>query len=221
MRQRTLTAMSALIVGAAAFAATSASAQSIEMSMASTYPGSLTQLGTLGVRISDQIELVSGGDIVIDFAEPGALMPALEVFDAVSTGAVEAGWSTPGYWIGIEPALALFGAVPFGPESGEYLAWFYFGGGKELLDEIYAEYNIHSVICAIIAPEASGWFREPIESAADLEGLVMRFFGLGARVMERMGVSTQLLAGGDISAFIRSPATTISRAGISSRPCSI
>lgn len=204
MKQRTLTAMSALTIGAAALAAVAmapanqASAQSIEMSMASTYPGSLTQLGTLGQRISDQIELVSGGDIVIDFAEPGALMPALEVFDAVSTGAVEAGWSTPGYWIGIEPALALFGAVPFGPQSGEYLAWYYFGGGQELFEEIYAEYDIHSIVCGIIAPEASGWFREPIESAQDLEGLVMRFFGLGARVMERMGVSTQLLAGGDI-----------------------
>ena len=58
--------------------------------------------------------------------------------------------------------------------------------------------NIHSVMCGIIAPEASGWFREPIESTADMEGLKMRFFGLGARVMEKMGVSTQLLAGGDI-----------------------
>ncbi|MEM7443501.1 MAG: TRAP transporter substrate-binding protein [Pseudomonadota bacterium] len=197
MNYRTLTAASALTIGAAMLAAP-ASAQSIEMSMASTYPGSLTQLGTLGQRISDQIELVSGGDIVIEFAEPGALMPALEVFDAVSIGAVEAGWSTPGYWIGTEPALALFGAVPFGPEAGEYLAWYYFGGGEELLDEIYTEYNIKAIICGIIAPEASGWFREPIESAEDLEGLVMRFFGLGARVMERMGVSTQLLAGGDI-----------------------
>lgn len=200
MKSAPFTAASALAIATAAFVGVtaSASAQSVEMSMASTYPGSLTQLGTLGQRISDQIELVSGGDIVIEFAEPGALMPALEVFDAVSTGAVEAGWSTPGYWIGIEPALALFGAVPFGPEAGEYLAWYYFGGGETLLDEIYSQYNIKAIICGIIAPEASGWFREPIESTEDLEGLVMRFFGLGARVMERMGVSTQLLAGGDI-----------------------
>ncbi len=185
------------VVGAAGVA-NEASAQSIEWSMASTYPGSLPQLGTLGKRIEEQIALVSGGDIEIRFYEPNALMPALEVFDAVSIGAVEAGWSTPGYWTGTEPALALFGAVPFGPAAPEYIAWFYFGGGKELMDEIYAQYGIKSVICGVIAPEASGWFREPIESAEDLEGLVMRFFGLGARVMERMGVSTQLIAGGDI-----------------------
>ncbi|MEQ9813044.1 MAG: TRAP transporter substrate-binding protein [Azospirillaceae bacterium] len=198
MKFRHLMASTILAAGLAATGTTGVQAQSIEMAMASTYPGSLTQLGTLGIRIADQVGLVSGGDIELTFYEPGELMPALEVFDAVSTGAVDAGWSTPGYWIGIEPALALFGAVPFGPESGEYLAWYYFGGGQELFEEIYHRYNIHSVICGIIAPEASGWFREPIESVEDLNGLVMRFFGLGARVMERMGVSTQLLAGGDI-----------------------
>jgi TRAP-type mannitol/chloroaromatic compound transport system substrate-binding protein len=88
--------------------------------------------------------------------------------------------------------------VPFGPSAGEYLGWIYHGGGQELLDELYAQYNIKAVICGIIAPEASGWFRKEINSTADLNGLKMRFFGLGAKVMERMGVSTQLLAGGDI-----------------------
>lgn len=198
MTFRHLLASTALGAGMLVAGPVGVQAQSIEMAMASTYPGSLTQLGTLGIRIADQIGLVSGGDMELEFFEPGALMPALEVFDAVSTGAVDAGWSTPGYWIGIEPALALYGAVPFGPESGEYLAWYYFGGGQEIFEEIYHGYNIHSVICGIIAPEASGWFREPIETVDDLNGLVMRFFGLGARVMERMGVSTQLLAGGDI-----------------------
>lgn len=170
----------------------------VRWNMASTYPGSLTQLGTLGQRIADQSELVSGGNMRIRFFEPGALMPALEVFDGVSTNAVETGWSTPGYWTGREPSLALFGAVPFGPRASEYLAWFYFGGGRAMFEEIYNGYNINSLICGVIAPEASGWFREPIESTDDLEGLKMRFFGLGARVMEKMGVSTQLLAGGDI-----------------------
>ena len=170
----------------------------VRWNMASTYPGTLTQLGTLGKRIEVQIELVSGGNIRLRFQEPGALVPALEVFDTVSTGAVEAGWSTPGYWAGRDPSLALFSAVPFGPRSGEYLAWYYFGGGKDLFEEIYHGYNIHGVICGIIAPEASGWFREPIESAEDLAGLKMGFFGLGARVMEKMGVSTQLLTVTDI-----------------------
>ncbi|OZG69701.1 C4-dicarboxylate ABC transporter, partial [Hahella sp. CCB-MM4] len=112
--------------------------------------------------------------------------------------AVEAGWSTPGYWAGRVPALQLLAAVPFGPQAPEYLAWLKFGGGQEFLDELYEPHNIKSIICAVIAPEASGWFRNEINSVEDLRGLSMRFFGLGAKVMERMGVSTQLLAGGDI-----------------------
>ena len=164
----------------------------------STYPGSLKQLGTLGIRIADQITRITDGQITVKFQEPGAIVPALEVFDAVGTGAVAAGWSTPGYWAGRVPALQLLAAVPFGPQAGEYLAWVKFGGGKELMDELYEPHNIKSLHCAVIAPEAAGWFRNPINKPEDLQGLTMRFFGLGAKVMEKMGVSTQLLAGGDI-----------------------
>jgi TRAP-type mannitol/chloroaromatic compound transport system substrate-binding protein len=164
----------------------------------STYPGSLTQLGTLGIRIAEQITKITDGEIRVVFQEPGAIVPALEVFDAVGTGAVEAGWSTPGYWAGRVPALQLLAAVPFGPQAGEYLAWVKFGGGRELLEELWEPHNVMSIHCAIIAPEAAGWFRQPIEKVEDFQGLTMRFFGLGAKVMEKMGVSTQLLAGGDI-----------------------
>ena len=166
--------------------------------MQSTYPGSLTQLGTLGKYIAERLALVSDGKIELQFQEPGALVPALEVFDAVASGAIETGWSTPGYWAGKVPSLQLFAAVPFGPQAGEYVAWLKFGGGRELFDEIYHKYGIHGVHCGIIAPEASGWFKNEIKSVDDLKGLKMRFFGLGAKVMEKMGVSTQLLAGGDI-----------------------
>ena len=164
----------------------------------STYAGSLPQLGTLGIRIAEQITAITGGEITVTFQNPGGVVPALEVFDAVGSGAVQAGWSTPGYWAGRVPALQLLAAVPFGPQAGEYLAWLKFGGGQEFLEELYEPHNIHSIVCGIIAPEASGWFRNEITSVADLRGLSMRFFGLGAKVMERMGVSTQLLAGGDI-----------------------
>ncbi len=173
-------------------------AQEVRWDMASTFPSTLPQLGSLGRRLQDRIALVSGGDIKIAFQEPGDVVPALEVFDAVSAGTVQAGWSTPGYWASREPALALFAAIPFGPQAPEYLGWFYFGGGKALFEDIYQTYNIHSLICGVVAPEASGWFREPVDSTADLEGLDIRFLGLGARVLEKLGASTQLLESGDV-----------------------
>lgn len=191
----------AAVLAAAAFSTmpSDANAQErVRWKMGSTYAGSLTQLGTLGKRVDDKIDAVSGGNIKIKFYEPGALVPALEVFDAVSTGSIDAAFSTPGYWAGKVPALQLFGAVPFGPQAGEYLAWVKFGGGQEIFDKLYAEHGIKSLFCGLIAPEASGWFSKEINAVEDLKGLKMRFFGLGAKVMEKLGVSTQLLAGGDI-----------------------
>ena len=166
--------------------------------MQSTYASSLTQLGTLGKVITERLDKISNGQVKLTFQEPGAIVPALEAFDAVSSGAIQAAWSTPGYWTGKDSAFALFAAVPFGPSAGEYYAWMKYGGGNELYDEMYAPYGIKALVCAVIAPEASGWFKKEINSVDDLKGLKMRFFGLGAKVMEKMGVSTQLLAGGDI-----------------------
>jgi TRAP-type mannitol/chloroaromatic compound transport system substrate-binding protein len=211
----------------------------VKWKMGSAFPSKLVQLGSLGVSLQDKVERISGGNIQLKFFEPHALVPPLEMFDAISAGSLDAAWSTPGYWFGKEKALALFAAVPFGPSAGEYGAWMYYGGGKQLMDEIYAKHNIKSLTCGVIAPEASGWFRKEIKSVDDLKGLKMRFFGLGAKVMEKIGVSTQLIAGTRrssvarstprntqcrrstwISASIRSPSTTTSRAGTSSRPCS-
>lgn len=73
--------------------------------------------------------------------------------------------------------------VPFGPDGGEYLAWMRFGGGEKLMQDLYAKFGIHSILCNLIAPEASGWFRKEIKTLDDLKGLKMRFFGLGANVM--------------------------------------
>jgi TRAP-type mannitol/chloroaromatic compound transport system substrate-binding protein len=170
----------------------------VQWKLSSAYNSTLPQLGTLATRLASKLETVSGGDIAITFYEPNALVPALEAFEAISMGALESAWSTPGYWAGKVPALQLYSAVPFGMKSDQYLAWFYFGGGKELFDEIYHQYNIHSVMCGMIAPEASGWFKKEITSIDDLNGLKIRFFGLGGKVLEKMGASTQLLAGGDI-----------------------
>ncbi len=188
-------AVSALLV---LLASSPGHAGRVRWKMASSFPGALTQIGTLGKEIEKKIEAVSGGEFRIRFYEPGALVPALEIWDAVSSGSIDAGWTTPGYWAGKIKASPLFSAVPFGPAAPEYLAWIYYGGGKELWEEIAHRHNIHPVFCGVIAPEASGWFRKEIKSIEDLKGLKMRFFGLGARVMEKLGVSTQLIAGGDI-----------------------
>lgn len=168
------------------------------LKMHSAFGSNVDILGPAGVRIAENLTKFSGGTLRVQFFEPGALVPAIQYLDAVSSGALKMAYGTPGYNVGQEPALAFYTAVPFGPGFGEYLAWIFYGGGHDLYDEIMAKYNIKGRLCNAIPPEASGWFREPVESIDDLKGIKMRFFGLGARVMEKIGVSTQILVGGDI-----------------------
>src|SRR5262245_27215334 len=178
---------------------TAANAQGrVRWKMASAFGSQLPHLGPSGVRFAKDIERMSGGKFEVKFFEPGALVPALECFDAVSKGSVESCWTTPGYHTGKYPALAFFTTVPFGPNIGGVLAWKWFGGGNKLRDEIYAKHDLVAVDCFCIGPETSGWFRNEIKSLDEMKGLKMRFFGLGAKVMQKLGVSTQLLAAADI-----------------------
>jgi TRAP-type mannitol/chloroaromatic compound transport system substrate-binding protein len=170
----------------------------VRWKMQSAFGSQLPHLGASGVRFTKDIERISGGKFDIKFFEPGALIPPLECFEAVSKGSIESCWTTPGYHTGKYPALAFFTTVPFGPNFGEFLAWKWFGGGNQLREEIYAKHDLVAVDCFCIGPETSGWFRKEIGSVDELKGLKMRFFGLGAQVMQKLGVSTQLLAAADI-----------------------
>mgnify|MGYP003998103983 FL=1 len=180
----------------------SKSSKKINIKMAAAFPSSLIILGETGIKLSKTINNISGGNINIKYFEPGALVPAMEIFDAVSSGSVDAGWASPAFWAGKIPALQFFTTFPFGPNPSEYIAWLRYGGGNDIFKEIYHAHNIHSIHCMATSPEGSGWFREEINSVEDLKGLKMRFLGLGAKVMEKLGVSTQLMAGGDIYAAL-------------------
>ena len=192
-----------LALGLAAFGLTAmfseaVAQEKIRWKMQSAFGSSLTHLGPSGVRFSKDIERMSGGKFEVKFYEPGALIPPLECFDAVSRGSIESCWTTPGYDTGKYPSLAFFTAVPFGPSVGEFLAWKWFGGGNKMRDEIYEKHGMVARDCFCIAPETSGWFRKEVKSIDELKGLKMRFFGLGAQVMAKLGVSMQLLAAADI-----------------------
>ncbi len=166
--------------------------------MASAYSANLPQLGTLAKRVGRNIWEVSDGKIEIKFFEPGTLVPTSQMFEAVASGTIDAAYSSPEFWSAKEPSLQLFSGVPFGPPPGEYLAWAYFGGGEELLNEIYHPHGIHSVLCGMIAPEASGWYRRSFTTPQDLKGLIMRASGLGAKVLNKIGIQTRSLDNVDI-----------------------
>jgi TRAP-type mannitol/chloroaromatic compound transport system substrate-binding protein len=170
----------------------------VRAQLAGAFPSTMQILGAAQLRTIDYIKRLSNGSIDIRFFEPGALVPGSQYFDAVAGGSLDMAYTAAGYFTGKDIAFAMFTTVPFGPDAGEFMAWFEYGGGDKLMRDLHAKYNIVSINCGLIPPEASGWFRKEINSVDDFKGLKMRFFGLGANVMQKMGVATQLLQAGEI-----------------------
>ena len=185
-------------VAGLALVSTAATAQT-ELEMTSAFGKNLPILGTAAVDFVEKINGISS-DVEFEHFDPGKLVPTLEALDAVSNGSVDSAFATSGYWQGKINAASLFAAVPFGPEAGEFLGWILYDDGADLWQRMYDEngYNVHVTPCGVIAPETSGWFKNEINTVADLQGLNMRFFGLGAKAMEKLGVSTSLLGASDI-----------------------
>ena len=175
-----------------------ASAERIKWKMASAYAGNSYPHGTFSKRIAELVNTMSGGEFDIKWFEPGALVPPLQSLDAVGQGSIESAVTSPGFHTSKLPVAPLFSSIPFGPDAIEQFAWIKYGGGQDIYNDYLSEYGAKSIMCGYIGAQGAGWFRKPIKTLDDLKGLKMRFFGYGARVMEKLGVSTQLLAGGDI-----------------------
>jgi TRAP-type mannitol/chloroaromatic compound transport system substrate-binding protein len=170
----------------------------VRWKMHSAFGKNIAVIGPVGYRIADTVKVMSGGKFDIKVFEPGALTGGYAYYDPVAKGAFEAAYGTPGANQGKNSAFSFLSTWPFGPGIGEFLAWMKHGGGEEIATKLYAKDNIKYFFCGMISPETSGWFREEIKSLDQLKGLKMRFFGMGAKVMQKFGVSTQQLAGGDI-----------------------
>lgn len=187
----------AALTSVAMFSGAAQAADTLDMT--SSFGKNLPILGTAATDFVAKMNEISE-DVQFKHYDPGKLVPTLEALDAVSSGAVDSAFATSGYWQGKINAASLFAAVPFGPEAGEFLGWVLYDDGAKLWQEMYdqAGYDVVATPCGVIAPETSGWFKKEINTVDDLKGLNMRFFGLGAKVMDKLGVSTSLLGASDI-----------------------
>ena len=162
------------------------------------FPSALPVLGDTMPWVAEHLATASDGRIELRPVEPGELVPALEITEAVGSGQVQAGYTWVGYDQGRIPSTPLFGAVPFGMEPWEYSAWWYYAGGRELGEEILGAHGVHPIYCGITGPETAGWFKSEIVSLDDINGLKIRFAGLGGRVLQALGASVTMIAGGEI-----------------------
>ncbi|MDX1442435.1 MAG: TRAP transporter substrate-binding protein [Gammaproteobacteria bacterium] len=182
--------------GAASVA--SSSQQTFEWKMVTTWPEGFPGLGTGAERLAKLITAMSGGRINVKLYAAGELVPALEVFDAVSGGTVELGHGASYYWKGKAPAAQFFAAVPFGMNAQEMNGWLYYGGGQQLWDKVYAPFNLKPFPAGNTGVQMGGWFNKPINTTRDLQGLRMRIPGLGGEVLKRAGGVPVTLPGGEI-----------------------
>jgi TRAP-type mannitol/chloroaromatic compound transport system substrate-binding protein len=172
--------------------------ETVRWRVTSSFTSVMPVIGISPVRVADAVREVSGGAIDLKFFEPGEIVPALEITDAVRERKIQAGFMWVGYDQGRIPASTLISAVPFGMEPAEFSAWWYHGGGQALGEALYHEHNVHPILCHLIGPETAGWFRQPITSLDDLDGLKIRFAGLGGKVLQRLGASVTMIPGGEI-----------------------
>ncbi len=144
---------------------------------------------------------LSGGRLKFDVLASGAVVPALQVIDGVSTRVIDAGHGVPGFWFGKNSAFGLYGAGPsFAMDSTQMLGWIEYGGGAALYEELLesARMDVVSILHGPVPVEPLGWFRNPINTVADLKGMKFRTSGLAVELFEEMGMAPTQMAPGDI-----------------------
>lgn len=166
--------------------------------LATSWPAHFPIMGTGVEKFAKRIKDISGGSLEIKLYPKNTLVPALAVFDATSSGQIDAFHSGPYYWKGKNSAFSLYSGIPFGFTAEEINSWMMFGGGMDLWREQYAKYNLHPFMGGNTNIQMGGWFRKPIKSLADMQGLKMRIPGLGGEVFSKMGVNPILLPAGEI-----------------------
>ncbi len=172
--------------------------QHIRWRMPVSFQSTMPVLGDNPIYVTERVRALSDGAFELAIYEPGEIVPAFSITDAVRDRKVNVGYTWLGYDQGKIPAAALLGAVPFGMEPWEMAAWWFEAGGRELGQALYRKHGSHILMCGMTGPETAGWFREPIRSLADLQGLKIRFAGLGGKVIEKAGASVTMLPGGEI-----------------------
>ncbi len=170
--------------------------------MTSSFPKALDTIYGGADDIAARVAAATDGNFTIQTFAAGEIVPGLQVADAVSAETVEMGHTALYYYWGKDPTYALATAIPFGLNARQQNAWFYQGNGDALINEFLATQNLYSMPAGNTGVQMGGWFRKEINTLDDLKGLKMRIGGMGGKIIEKVGVVPQQIAGGDIYASL-------------------
>ncbi|EGU34069.1 extracellular solute-binding protein [Vibrio sp. N418] len=193
----TLTLLTALSVG---LVSNSALAQEkvYRLKLAETWGPNTPILGDASKNMAKLAEEMSNGRLQIRIDSANKHKAPLGVFDMVKSGQYDMGHSASYYWKGKVPNTLYFSAMPFGMMSTEQYAWFYHGGGMELMQEVYAPHHLLSFPGGNSDIQMGGWFQKEIKTIDDLKGLKMRIPGFAGEVMARVGAKPTNIAPGEL-----------------------
>ena len=166
--------------------------------LVTTWPKNLPGLGAAPENFARYVEEMSDGRLSIRVYGAGEIVPAFEVFDAVSQGVAEMGHGAAYYWKGKIPAAVFYTAVPFGMTAQEINGWLHYGDGLTLWRELYAPFGVIPFAGGSTGVQMAGWFNKELRSADDLKGLKMRIPGLAGEVFDASGGTAVRIAGGEV-----------------------
>lgn len=150
----------------------------------------------------NRVNEMSGGRLKLELLAAGAVAKALEMQDAVLAGTLDGGHGVCAYWYGKNKAYSLFGTPPaFGWRANQMLGWMKYGGGQALYDELVQQVlglELVGFLTGAMPTQPLGWFKKPVETAADLAGLKYRTVGLSADLNNEMGLAVTIMGGGEI-----------------------
>ncbi len=202
-RRKFLGAAGAAAASAAVLAPTVVKAQgAVSMRWQSTWP-SKDIFHEYALDFAKKVNDMTGGDLKIEVLPAGAVVPAFGLLDAVSKGTLDGGHGVLVYHYGKQNALALWGSGPgYAMDANMLLAWHKYGGGKQLLDKLYASIgaNVVSFPYGPMPTQPLGWFKKPVQSADELKGLKYRTVGISIDVFTGLGMAVNALPGGEIVA---------------------
>ena len=175
-------------------------AQTVSMRFQSTWPAK-DIFHEYANDFASKVNNMASGRLKIEVLPSGSVVPAFQLLDAVNKGTLDGGHGVLAYHYGKSSALALWGSGPaFGMDPNMVLSWHQYGGGKQLLEEIYKSLNIDvaSYVYGPMPTQPLGWFKKPIAKVADLKGLKYRTVGLAVDIFTELGVAVNPLPGGEI-----------------------
>ncbi len=194
---------SVLSAAVLAVATTLASAQALAqdtftLRLAETWGPNFPIFGDTTKRFAETVETMSDGRLKVRIDSANKHKAPLGVFDMVKAGQYDMGHSASYYWKGKVPETLFFTSMPFGMNAMEQYAWFYHGGGMELMQEVYEPHNMLSFPGGNTGVQMGGWFRKEIKSLDDLKGLKMRIPGFAGEVFAEVGVNPTNIAPGEL-----------------------